>query len=81
MYINPYDNLDGGRWIKVNFHTHAGTGEGTCGRHDIDFVLGLYKELGYGAVCISNHDLYTDTSGLSNDDLPPQLAKTGILAP
>ena len=68
MYINPYENLTGGRWLKTNFHTHAGTGEGTCGRYPIDFVLGQYRELGYGAVCISNHDLYTDTSALSDEN-------------
>lgn len=33
MYINPYDNIDkeGCQWLRANFHTHAGTGEGTCG--------------------------------------------------
>jgi len=67
MYVNPYENLEGGRWVKTNFHTHAGTGEGTCGRHPIDFVLGLYRELNYGALCISNHDLYTETSGYSDE--------------
>ena len=66
MYINPYADLSGGRWIKANFHTHAGTGEGTCGRWPIDFVLSLYKGLNYGAVCISNHDLYTDTAHLDD---------------
>ena len=69
MYINPYENLNGGQWVKTNFHTHAGTGEGTCGKNPIDTVLNLYKELKYGALCISNHDLYTDTSLLSDDKL------------
>ena len=69
MYVNPYENLTGGRWLKANFHTHAGTGEGTCGRWPIDFVLDLYKKLEYGAVCISNHDLYTDTTALGDDSL------------
>lgn len=62
MYINPYEKLDGGSWQKTNFHTHAGTGSGTCGRNPIDLVLNLYKELNYDALCISNHDLYSDTS-------------------
>ena len=60
MYVNPYDNLSGGRWIRTNFHTHAGTGAGTCGRNPVDAVAALYRELGYGALCLSNHDLYTD---------------------
>ena len=75
MYINPYANLKNsqghcqGQWIKTNFHTHAGTGAGTCGRNPIDVVLSLYRDLNYGAVCISNHDLYTNTSELSDDKL------------
>ena len=69
MYYNPYENLNNGCWLKTNFHTHAGTGEGTCGRHSIDFVLNLYREINYGAICISNHDLYTDTSSLSDDKI------------
>ena len=60
MYVNPYDNLSGGRWIRTNFHTHAGTGAGTCGRNPVDAVAALYRELGYGALCLSNHDLYTE---------------------
>ena len=68
-YKNPYGDLEGGKWIKANFHTHAGTGEGTCGRHPINEVLDLYRALGYGAVCISNHDVYTDTSAFSDDNL------------
>lgn len=62
MYHNPYENLNNGQWLKTNFHTHAGTGEGTCGRYPIDFVLDLYRSLNYGALCISNHDIYTDTA-------------------
>ena len=66
MYVNPYDNLSGGRWIRTNFHTHAGTGAGTCGRNPVDAVAALYRELGYGALCLSNHDLYTDASAYSD---------------
>ena len=69
MYHNPYMNLQGGRWIKTNFHTHAGTGEGTCGSYPIDFVLQLYRELGYGAVCLSNHDLCTDAASIDGGGL------------
>ena len=38
MYVNPYDNLSGGRGIRTNFHTHAGTGAGTCGRNPVHTV-------------------------------------------
>ena len=69
MYCNPYENLNGGQWLKTNFHTHAGTGEGTCGKYPIDFVLDLYRELKYDAVCISNHDIYTDTIPFSGNKL------------
>jgi len=69
MYKNPYDDLNDGHWIKVNFHTHAGTGEGTCGSNPIDAVLRLYRDLNYGALCISNHDLYTDTTPLDDGKL------------
>lgn len=38
MYINPYRNVEisASSGLKANFHTHAGTGEGTCGHNDID---------------------------------------------
>ncbi|MCL2813729.1 MAG: hypothetical protein FWD23_03930 [Oscillospiraceae bacterium] len=69
MYCNPYQDLSGGQWIKTNFHTHAGTGKGTCGSNPIDTVLDLYRSQNYGALCISNHDTYTDTSALSDETL------------
>jgi len=63
MYVNAYENLTDGQWIKTNFHTHAGTEPNTCGFNPIEPVLALYRLLGYGALCISNHDQYTDTTG------------------
>ena len=64
MFINPYQQTNDGKgcWFKANFHTHAGTGKGTCGSYEIEEVLALYKEAGYGILTISNHDLFTDTS-------------------
>ena len=67
MYINPYENLSGGRWIKAGFHTHAGTGPGTCGKTPIADVLAAYRKRRFGALCISNHDLFTDTSALGDE--------------
>lgn len=69
MYINPYENLTGGRWMKMNLHTHAGTGPGTCGRNDIDSVVALYKQFGVNILCISNHNLFTDTSAYTDDEI------------
>lgn len=62
MYINPYYELKTckGQWLKANFHTHAGTGEGTCGAYKVDDVVALYKETGYNVLTISNHDSYLD---------------------
>ena len=62
MYINPYCKVNDkkGQWLKGNFHTHAGTGPDTCGAYEIDEVISLYKEAGYGVLSISNHDLLTD---------------------
>jgi hypothetical protein len=58
MYYNPYGHVQSsGQWLKTNFHTHAGTGAGTCGAYDIDDVISLYQEAGYGALTISNHDI------------------------
>ena len=65
MYVNPYEGLKkAGSWLKANFHTHAGTGAGTCGSHGLMDVINGYKEAGYHILCISNHDLYTHTEGL-----------------
>ena len=59
MFVNPYESVKG-RPQRSSFHTHAGTGANTCGAYEIDEVLSVYKELDYGAICISNHNLYTD---------------------
>lgn len=69
MYVNPYQSLSDVRPLRVNFHTHAGTGAGTCGRNPIDQVAALYRELGYDALCLSNHDLYTDASAYSDSKM------------
>ncbi|MHC1750394.1 MAG: PHP domain-containing protein [Cellulosilyticaceae bacterium] len=59
MFVNPYQNV-GEKCQRSSFHTHIGTGPNTCGAYEIDEVLKVYKELDYGAICISNHNLYTD---------------------
>ena len=65
---NPYQNLAGGRWMRVNFHTHAGTGYKTCGQNPIGPVAAIYREAGYDALCISNHDHFTDASEIGDGD-------------
>ncbi len=64
MYINPYINVnkENDRWLRANFHTHAGTGENTCGELEIDQVIKYYKMAGYSVLTISNHDIYSDVS-------------------
>ncbi len=64
MYINPYENAEIGvsKGLKANFHTHAGTGKGTCGRNEIDDVLAAYKDAGYDLLTISNHDIFSDVA-------------------
>ena len=69
LYRNPYENLNNGRWLKTNFHIHAGTGPGTCGANPIPVVLDLYRQLKFDALCISNHDMYTDTSSFGDEKL------------
>ena len=67
MLINPYDGAGRfeGSWFRCNFHTHAGTGPGTCGSHGLREVIEAYEECKYDALMISNHDIYTDTRGMS----------------
>ena len=64
MYINPYKNINNskGKWLKANFHTHAGTGKDTCGTYEIDKVVTLYKEAEYDVLAISNHDIFFDSA-------------------
>lgn len=68
MYINPYSMLNKeGKWLKANFHTHAGTGPNTCGSHNLIDVIKGYEEAEYDILTISNHDLFTRTTGLSQN--------------
>lgn len=67
MYTNVYQDITPeNKSLKSNFHLHAGTGPNTCGGYEISDVLSLYKEAGYDAICVSNHDLFTDTSRYSD---------------
>lgn len=71
MLINPYASMesDGRAWIKTNFHTHAGIEQpGNCGELPLDAVIEAYRRAGYGALAISNHNVY----------LPRDASYTGI---
>jgi len=69
MYKNPYQNLTNGKWCKTNFHTHAGTGYKTCGVNPIDTVVDLYRKANYDMLCISNHNIFTDASDFSDENM------------
>lgn len=69
MYINPYEKLTDAVWQKANFHTHSGTGPRTCGLHSPEEVIGLYREYGYGLLCISNHNYFRSFDNYSDEKL------------
>ena len=69
MYINPYENLSDTVWHKANFHTHSGTGPGTCGLHSPEEVVALYREYQYGFLCISNHNEYRSFQNYSDEQI------------
>lgn len=67
MFINPYEGIDLLKgYQRVNFHTHAGTGPNTCGSIALDDVISEYQRLGYGGLCVSNHNKYTDPTTYQN---------------
>lgn len=69
MYKNPYQNLKEGKWFKTNFHTHAGTGPNTCGSNSIDIVVPIYGMNRFDMLCISNHDIFTDTTAFTSEHI------------
>ena len=59
MYESAYTALQNGQrtWIKANFHTHAGIcALGHCGILPLGDVIEAYKEAGFKALAITNHD-------------------------
>lgn len=67
MYQNPYASCDFKQhFLRTSFHTHAGTGPNTCGSLPIEEVLGEYQRLDYDAICLSNHNLYTNPAPYQN---------------
>ncbi|MBR4941444.1 MAG: hypothetical protein IKZ19_05540, partial [Clostridia bacterium] len=54
-------------WRKANFHTHAGTGPNTCGKHSPEEVIAAYREYNYGFLCLSNHNYFRTFENYSDD--------------
>lgn len=53
---NPYSNLSGGEWLKMNLHAHTSSWGGiTNGENTTEEVIGAYRSLGYGVIGISNY--------------------------
>ena len=61
MFYNPYESIldEGMRWLKVNFHVHAGVCvKGECGEFPMWDVVDAYVQAGYHALTVSNHNRY-----------------------
>ncbi|MBN2853571.1 MAG: hypothetical protein JXQ23_12615 [Clostridia bacterium] len=71
MWINPYENRfnDDFMQIRSNFHTHAGQIDG-CSVNTIADTTALYEKLGYGLLCISNHNRFTPMQQTNKPDMP-----------
>ena len=61
MFYNPYESINNEalRWLKVNLHVHAGTGNTAgCGIIPLKDAADAYAKAGYDAIALSNHDKY-----------------------
>ena len=56
MIEHPYQNLNGGRWLVGNLHTHTTASDG---ERDHQAVIDDYAGRGYGFLAITDHDIYT----------------------
>ena len=67
MYVNPYEFAfcDGKREIKANFHTHAGQVD-ACSVNTLEDVFSLYRNAGYLALGLTNHDRVIDVKSMSD---------------
>ena len=63
-YDNPYKNK-GSVIVKMQTHCHTtnSDGDGT-----IEQVINAYKSKGFNAICITDHDMVTDTSAYNTND-------------
>lgn len=59
---HPYENLNGGRWVRGNLHTHTTASDGA---RPIAEVVDDYRDRGYGFLMISDHDVYTSVEALA----------------
>ena len=68
MFINPLQGkTDLDPCQRSKFHTHVGTGRNTCGHHTFEELLPWYQYLGYGCLCLSNHNCVTDLEPLRKE--------------
>ena len=63
-YDNPYKNK-GSVVVKMQTHCHTtnSDGDGT-----LEQVINAYKSKGFNAICITDHDMVTDTSAYNTND-------------
>lgn len=62
---NPYRNLNGGRWLKGNLHTHTTQSDGVSGPQA---VIDDYARRGHGFLMLSDHDVYTSPAEYAKYD-------------
>jgi hypothetical protein len=53
---HPYEDLEGGQWLRGNLHTHTTRSDGA---RDVQAVIDDYAARGYDYLMISDHDIYT----------------------
>jgi len=70
---HPYKDLDGGRWLMGNLHTHTTRSDG---QREPQAVIDDYAERDHGFLMLSDHDVFT-----SADDYTPLDAGGMILVP
>ena len=74
MIENPYGNLEGGRWLVGNLHTHTTASDG---QRDHQAVIDDYAGRGYGFLMISDHDIYTALDDYQQYDFQGMIALAG----
>lgn len=62
---HPYENLNGGSWLRGNLHTHTTNSDGN---RNMQEVINTYADLGYQFLSISDHDIFTDRTIYDNID-------------
>ncbi len=61
--VNPFKEK--GKWYKANFHTHTTNSDGTF---SLDEIVKRYRDAGYSALVITDHDKACDVSKYCTKD-------------